>query len=259
MAERSEKTATDVHWNERARTEADSSRVNIADLPQRTLENDFIFQHLSTADRVLEVGCGNGYLTSEIRSRVASVESFDFSEAMIASAKKIYGEKNNRFFQHSVLNVGGIAAAKFDVLVCVRVLINLVGLDEQRAAVTNFARWLRPGGHVILIEGFKDGFAALNDLRKQVSLAPLQPASINFYSSLAEFAPVLRQDFDIVESWNSGMYDLMTRVGYPLLVGADKALGPSDFHEKILPLARAIRMPELAPYARLHGMYLKRR
>jgi len=255
---RADKSKTDQHWDDRARVEADSAKVNIADLAQRAVENDFIFAHLSPSDEVLEAGCGNGYLTQDIRRRTRSVDAFDFSESMIAAAKKIHGEDNNRFFVQSVLSPEGIDR-QYDKLVCVRVLINLNDLSEQQQAIRNFARWVRPGGMLILVEGFKDGFDSLSALRRDAGLPPLQPAAINFYSYVADLMPTIESSFDIVDSWNSGMFDLLTRMAYPLLVGPEKSAGPGEFHERLLPLARGVRLEGLAPYARLRGFLLMRR
>ena len=41
------KTTTDLHWDHRARSEADIAKVNIADTVQRDLELQFIFKHLN--------------------------------------------------------------------------------------------------------------------------------------------------------------------------------------------------------------------
>jgi SAM-dependent methyltransferase len=232
--------------------------VNIADLAQRRCENEFIFGALRPADRLLEIGCGNGYLTDELRRRVASVDAFDFSEAMIASARTHFGEHGNRFFVDSVLE-GTQVAPPYDAAVCVRVLINLADAEEQALALRNMAKWLKPGGRLILVEGFLDGFEGLNELRGRCGLPPLQPASINFYSHWADLEPVAAALFDIEGEWHSGMFDLLTRVTYPLLVGPEAASGPAEFHMKTLPLALALNPEALKPYGRLRGYILKRR
>src|SRR5437763_10327014 len=126
MPLRTVKTATDAHWNDRAASESDHRKVNIADLVQRGLENRFIFDWLRPSDRVLEIGCGNGYLTEELRRRAAYVDGFDFAEQMIAEAKQRAGEQNNRFFIGSVLDSAAVSKT-YDAVVCVRVLINLAG------------------------------------------------------------------------------------------------------------------------------------
>jgi SAM-dependent methyltransferase len=258
MPLRLHKTATDTHWNDRATAEDDHRKVNIADLVQRGLENRFIFEWLRPGDRLLEVGCGNGYLTEELRRRVAQVDGFDFAEQMIAEAVARIGERNNRFFIGSVLDPHAVSSP-YDAIVCVRVLINLAETGEQLQAIRNFARWTRPGGRLILVEGYLDGFTKLNELRRQCGLPSFEPAPINHYSPLSALAPVIGEFFDVAGEWHSGMYDVLTRVVYPLLVGAEAATGPGEFHERIAPLVRALNPAELAPYARLRGLALTRR
>jgi SAM-dependent methyltransferase len=257
-ATRTEKSSTDVHWDVRAAAEQDRRKVNIDDLVQRKLENDFIFQWIKPADRLLEVGCGNGFLTEELRKRVQHVTGFDFSEQMIAGAKSGVGETNNSFFVGSVLSPTTVKE-KFDCIVCVRVLINLSGLMEQLAAIRNMHEWLKPNGRLILVEGYLDGFESLNELRRQCGVQPLSPAKINFYSKFGDVSAALAKDFNIAGEWHSGMFDVLTRVAYPLLVGSSKASGPSDFHEKIAPLASTLNPSEFTKYARLRGLALTRR
>jgi 2-polyprenyl-3-methyl-5-hydroxy-6-metoxy-1,4-benzoquinol methylase len=142
MTQRTAKLPTDEYWNERAATFADHRAVNIHDLAQRRLENEFILAAVRPADRLLEVGCGNGYLTSELRQRASFVDAFDFAENMIASAKQTVGEHNNRFFIDSILSPQHVSPP-YDSVVCVRVLINLASFEEQRSAIQNMAQCLQ--------------------------------------------------------------------------------------------------------------------
>ena len=91
-------------WNERALTESDEAKVNIHDTVQRDLELDFVLAHLPPVGRVLEVGCGNGYVTQRIRERTGFVDAFDFSENMIERARAACGEANNLFFMAASLS-----------------------------------------------------------------------------------------------------------------------------------------------------------
>lgn len=252
------KSATDIHWNDRAIRECDAAAVNIADVSQRELETDFLLKHLRPADRVLEVGCGNGFLTNILRTHVAHVDAFDYAENMVAQAKQIHGERNNRFFHDNVMEPMGWRGL-YDGIVCVRVLINLRNFNEQKIAVENMRKALKPGGVLLLVEGYLDGFEELNRLRIKAGIDPLSPASINYYSKLDEMREVLEKNFDTIEVFHTGSFDFLTRVVYPSLVGAANANGHSEFHAKILPLARSYNPDQFRAFARLHGFALVRR
>ena len=191
------KSNTDLHWNARALSERDDTKVNIGDTVQRDLELDFVFAHLPAAGGVLEVGCGNGYVTQQVRSQVKHVDAFDFAENMVERARATYGETNNRFFHGSVLDRATCEAQAYDAAVCVRVLINLRGLDEQAAGLDNIAHWLKPGGRLILIEGFRDGFDELNRLRADCGMPALVPAAINYYSYVTQLRPTMDRWFEL--------------------------------------------------------------
>lgn len=258
MTSTATKSSTDAFWNVRAKQEADLTKVNISDTVQRDHELQFVFKHLNPTMRMVEIGCGNGYVTQQLRSRVAHVDGFDYAENMIERAREAYGETNNRFFHDSVLapkNVG----SDYDAGLCVRVLINVRDLEEQKTAVRNMAGMIRKGGRLIFIEGFRDGFDAINEARAAVGLAPANPAKINFYSYVSELMPEILEHFQIEQTWHTGLFDYLTRVVYPQLVGADNAMEPGEFHLKIEPLVRANTMPDLANYARLRGFALVRK
>jgi hypothetical protein len=118
---------------------------------------------------------------------------------------------------------------------------------------------IRPGGRLILIEGFRDGFDAINAMRRAIGLSDARPAAINFYSYLHELMPAIVESFQIERTWHSGLFDFLTRIVYPQLVGAEKATEPGEFHRQIEPIVRANELPDLAVYARLHGFALARK
>jgi SAM-dependent methyltransferase len=252
------KTKTDQFWNQRPDLEQDEAKVNISDTVQRDMELQFIFDRLSPSDRVVEVGCGNGYVSQQLRSRVAQLDSFDYAENMIERALALWGEQNNRFFHDSVLSPKNLARP-YDAAICVRVLINLRNLEEQRVAIRNMAGMLRQGGCLILVEGYRDGFDAINKFREMIGLAPAVPAAINFYSYLGDLLPTITEHFVIERTWHSGPFDFLTRIVYPQMVGAENAHAPGAFHSKIEPIVRATDTRDLARFARLHGFALAKK
>ena len=70
---------------------------------------------------------------------------------MLERARQAYGETNNRFLHDSVLEPKRIGSG-YDAGLCVRVLINLRNLQEQKCAVRNMAAddqtWRPNGGFV---------------------------------------------------------------------------------------------------------------
>ena len=136
------KSGTDLHWNARATGEVDPAKVNIADTVQRDLELDFILDNLDAGTRLLEIGCGNGYVTRILREHVSHVDAFDYAENMVRRAVETYGETNNRFFHDNILEPKHVRPP-YDIALCVRVLINLRDLHEQERAVERIAALLR--------------------------------------------------------------------------------------------------------------------
>lgn len=269
------KSRTDEYWNSRALTEADDAKVNMPDTVQRDFELQFVFQHLPAASRILEVGCGNGFVTQQIRERVVHVNAIDYSENMIARAISTYRQTNNRFLRDDVLDPQNVTGP-YDAIVCIRVLMNLRSWDEQVRAIVNMAKLLRHGGRLILIDGFRDGFESLNEIRARIGLPPITPATHNFHTDVSSIVDVITRYFTIEDTWHTGVYDFLTRVVFPQLVGAENATAPGEFHLKIEHIIRTHAMlerrdferspkasipmrPALEQYGRVRGFALTRR
>lgn len=225
------------HWNNRAESVKDDVAVNLMDVFQRELEYEYVCRHLKEDMRVLEVGCGNGYSTKRFRPLVKQIDAFDCSEQMVNRAKKSVGETNNRFFTDDVLDPQRIQGV-YDAVICVRVLINLRNLDEQKRALQNLIGLIKPKGSLILAEGFTDGFTELNSLRLQVGMPALTPAKINFYSSIDDLLPGIESKMTLEAKYHLGMYDYLTRVVYPLVVGPENVIHNSEFSKKSMELAK---------------------
>ena len=175
---------------------------------------------------------------------------------MVQRARQEVGESNNRFF-HDDLLAPTKWKSPYDGVVCVRVLINLRNWDEQRVAVEKHVSCDPSRGEkLILVEGYSEGFQAINQLRNRVGLGPLEPATINYYSQKTRMREVLMDQFDLVAEFDSGLFDVLTRVVYPLLVGEENATGHSEFHERVEPLIRSMAISELRKYARVVGLAL---
>jgi ubiquinone/menaquinone biosynthesis C-methylase UbiE len=251
------KSATDRHWNERAISVANDIEVNIMDVFQRELEYDYVCRYLQPEMRLLEVGCGNGFSTRRFREFVAHVDAFDYAEQMVERARASVGEKNNHFIVDNVLHPQHLDGP-YDAVVCIRVLINLSGLEQQRTAFRQMARLTKSGGMLLIAEGFTEGFVALSALREELGMPPIQPAAINFYSSIDDLRREWRAEFDVEDEFHLGAYDYLTRVVYPYLVGPENARHNSEFSERCSELANAFNPSAFEPYSRMRGFVLRK-
>lgn len=96
--------------------------------------------------RILDAGCGTGYLTRQLSDRGAAVTGVDLSEEMIAIARSDHPDLDFRI--ESVTRLESIGDGSFDAVVANYVLMDVPDLD---GAVEAFYRVLRPEGIAVLI------------------------------------------------------------------------------------------------------------
>jgi ubiquinone/menaquinone biosynthesis C-methylase UbiE len=104
--------------------------------------------------RVLDIGCGTGELAKKLTSRLngAEVHGVDISKTMIAKASEKKMERPVRF------KIGSADALpykdnSFDVITCSHSFHHYPDKDK---AVSEMHRVLKPGGHLMVIDGSRD-------------------------------------------------------------------------------------------------------
>jgi len=225
-------------WDGRAKdTGLQGTYVTMADRNQRILEIEEVLRYIPPGQLILDVGCGNGYSTAIFAKRAERILAIDYSEAMIARAKREYGDIPNITFEvRDILSPLPYAEKTFGVAVAQRCLINLATWENQQKAIEHIARVIRPGGYFIMQEGTRQGREGLNQLRVKMGL-PRMP-DVEFNSDLDETTlwPFVQRHFEIVEVRRYGLYDLIARVVHPLLV----APAQPDYEARINDVARRI-------------------
>ncbi|WP_327098904.1 class I SAM-dependent methyltransferase [Nocardia vinacea] len=101
-------------------------------------------------DRVLDIGCGTGYLTRRLASVAATVVGLDPSAAVLERARRITAEPNCTY----TVGVAESLTAdddSFDVVVNCLMLHHLPE-DLRATALTEMRRVLRPGGRLLIGE-----------------------------------------------------------------------------------------------------------
>jgi SAM-dependent methyltransferase len=224
-------------WDQRAQSTPLSEKVTHRDTFQRQLEVEELARHLRPGDVVLDVGCGNGWATAQLARHCRRITGMDYSAAMVERARAEQAGVANADWQ-----VGDVLAlqteAAFDVVVTVRCLINIVTRGGQWKALANLARALAPGGRLLLMEGIQDGREGLNRAREAVGLSTMPAVHHNLDFRLGETTAYLRTLFSSVEFRANGVYDVVTRLLYPLMVRPEEPSYESPYHEAAFALSR---------------------
>jgi 2-polyprenyl-3-methyl-5-hydroxy-6-metoxy-1,4-benzoquinol methylase len=131
-------------WNGRYNTYGDAYR--------RTIFNPALFPLIGDVQKkkILDAGCGNGYLCRLLAKKGARVTGIDLSGKLIEIAMR-YEEKNPlgiRYEQANLANLARFPSAYYDMVISVYVLCDV---RDCREAVSEIARVLKPGGRFIFL------------------------------------------------------------------------------------------------------------
>lgn len=99
---------------------------------------------LTPADAVLDLGCGEGYLTNIFREKCGTIIGVDYCEAAVAQARERYGLD----CRHMSATALDFPPASFDVVTCFELLEHLTRLQAKRT-VAEIHRVLKPTGRLI--------------------------------------------------------------------------------------------------------------
>jgi ubiquinone/menaquinone biosynthesis C-methylase UbiE len=139
-------------------------------------------------DRVLDVGCGDGYLTRLVAARVGpdgSVLGVDPSTEAITRARQLTRQRNRTYREGSALAIDA-PDDSYDVLVSTLMLHHLDEPDRPRA-LREMRRVLRPGGSLLLAE-----FRPPRSVVVRTAIRPLASLAM-LRNPLAVLAPLLVQ------------------------------------------------------------------
>lgn len=246
-----------MHWDAQANKDISSDQVTLKDINQRKLEINLICRYLDKRDLLLEIGCGNGFSTSIFSKNVNYIHAIDCSEEMINRAVREFGQMDNVKFEFGdVLNLN-FPECMFDSVVVERCLINLSSWEEQKLAIKNIARVLKPGGRFIFVEGIENGLIELNTLRTKMGLNPIITASYNLNFNEDALIKFVKEDFQIMTLHKFGTYDFISRVIHPLMVYPNEP----TYDAKINDIAREVclNISSFDKFSRLIGLILKRK
>jgi ubiquinone/menaquinone biosynthesis C-methylase UbiE len=148
---------------------------------------------------VLDLGCGNGCTIEQIHNQFPehTYYGLDFSEELLSIAEKRNLSKSK--FMHGDARKMTFSDNFFDVIYTERCIINILDWEEQKKALHEIWRILKPNGYYLMIECFLDGLENNNKARSECGLSELQEAYHNKYFCKKKFIEAIKYQFDIVE------------------------------------------------------------
>jgi 2-polyprenyl-3-methyl-5-hydroxy-6-metoxy-1,4-benzoquinol methylase len=132
--------------------------------------------------RILDAGCGNGYLISQLVDRGLECFGVDPSETGITLARGSCPAANFACFDLTV-DTGALILESFDIVTCIEVIEHVYA---PRLLLSNLFRLLKPGGKLILTtpyHGYFKNLAIVTSGRFDRHLNPLwDHGHIKFFS-----------------------------------------------------------------------------
>jgi len=194
------------HYDEVAGNEKDSPSSTMADLIIRQAETSYIEQQVTkfilqqntsnTTNEhyavvpgrggdcsVLDVGCGNGYTLAHLNNIFPELMGFgmELNDSLRQLAESRFEKLSVTILSGDIRNPESLSGLSPAIVICQRVLINLLDEEDQKKALNNLIEVTPSGGLLIFCESFKTGLQNLNEARQEFGLSEISPAYHNLY------------------------------------------------------------------------------
>jgi ubiquinone/menaquinone biosynthesis C-methylase UbiE len=183
--------------------------------------------HLKDGDVVLDAGCANG--SSSVRYvtvKHITLLGIDYIPQMITYAENARTQLPKQAAARIGFKTGNVLSLRlkdnlYDVIISTRCICNLTSWSDQRKALLEFYRVLRPGGVLLLSEPVIQGLERLNAVGKSYGLKPLSAPWHNLYVDENRLLSFSRKRFQVSIDNFSSSYYFLSRILYRKLMGDD--------------------------------------
>ena len=175
-------------------------------LERRTVENANrnLLKYLKPGLSVLDVGCGTGAITRSIAETVGPtgrVLGIDPNENLIEQARQNAENRPGLSFEQGDVYSWN-TTERFDLVTCAR---TLQWLTQPETALRNLKRWVKPGGHLAL----------LDYNHEKIAWTPEPPAAMRlFYDAFLHW----RQDAGFDNAIADHLPELLQRIGFEQII-----------------------------------------
>jgi ubiquinone/menaquinone biosynthesis C-methylase UbiE len=214
-------------WRQQALVHGQSSSASWSDSRVIEMEIREILRFLNDGDRVLDIGCANGYSTVQFASqKQLDILGLDYIPEMIDQASLRLTGLPGKLAGNVSFEVGNILelqhpADAYDKVIVTRVVINLGEWANQLRGLKESARVLRPGGLLLLSEATIQGWSRLNGFRREWNLPDIPIPAFNNYLDQEQVVERLSSELEALEVLDfASTYYVGTRVLKPLFIQA---------------------------------------
>lgn len=210
---KNEKKTIHKYWQEKSKDGIASGTI---DLIADQLEQKAILEEINGNEQILEIGCGDGRNSINIRKEHNNVliDAFDFSEGMIDLAKenvKNEGIKDINYFIYDIDSIDKLDE-KYDLIISKRALINLKSYENQINAIENIAGLLNDNGIYLMCENSLNGLNNINKARMSLSLPKIEMPWHNRYIDEIKLENDIKRLTLIKKKNFSSLYYFLSRI-----------------------------------------------
>jgi ubiquinone/menaquinone biosynthesis C-methylase UbiE len=238
-------------WDKKVEEKGLEVSATAFDFQLKNLEVHYIskfFEGIKGPVKVLDLGCGTGYLGVVLLERFPGVDytGVDYGPTVVKYAQqrivdlKVKGKI--RFMQGNAVDVVDMfQPEEFDIIITERLLINLGSKENQDKCIDGSTRILKKGGHWLMLEGTVEGWQRLNKYRKMYGLHELGNSWHQTKVEEKNLLPQMRgHGYSLLSRQCFGMYYFLSRVVHPLDIKPKEPHYDDAFNETAREIAKKI-------------------